>query len=69
MIDLAQPQTDRLFYSAGDVARLLSLSIHTIRRDTLNGKIRTTTYGRRRLIPASEVRRLTRVLDPGVDEK
>lgn len=60
-------QTDQLFYSPADVARLLSLSIHTIRRDTLNGKIRTTRYGRRRLIPAAEIRRLAEVLEAGVE--
>lgn len=56
---------ERLFYSVPEFASMFSLSPHTVRRDTQSGKIRTSLYGRRRLIPRAEVERITKILTEG----
>jgi molybdopterin-binding protein len=46
-------------YSAGDAARLLGISLDTLRRWDSQGRIRTTRdAANRRVVPASEVERL-----------
>jgi molybdopterin-binding protein len=46
-------------YSAGDAARLLGISLDTLRRWDSQGRIRTTRdAANRRIVPASEVDRL-----------
>ncbi len=47
-------------YSAAEAARALGISIDTLRRWDRNGRIRTTRdAANRRLVPASEIERLT----------
>ena len=53
-----EPVLDRLFYSFDEAARLLSMSIHTLKRDAARGHIQTNGYGRRRLISRAEVLRI-----------
>jgi predicted site-specific integrase-resolvase len=48
----------RLLYSQAAVAEILSLSIHTVKRDVRLGRIDTRRYGRRILVPRSEVERI-----------
>ena len=48
----------RLLYSHEDAAELLSLSVHTIARDCRLGCIQSRRYGRRILIPKSEIERI-----------
>jgi molybdopterin-binding protein len=46
-------------YSAGEAARLLGISLDTLRRWDRDGKIRTTRdRANRRLVPAKEIERL-----------
>jgi excisionase family DNA binding protein len=49
-----------LFYSIEDFARLLGgqISKHTVARDVRRGLIRSVHYGRRVLIPATELQRI-----------
>ena len=49
----------RRLYSAGEAARLLGISLDTLRRWDRQGRIRTTRdAANRRLVPASEIERL-----------
>jgi len=49
----------RRSYPAGDAARLLGISLDTLRRWDAQGRIRTTRdAANRRIVPASEVERL-----------
>jgi excisionase family DNA binding protein len=49
---------ERLLYSLDEAAVLLSMSRRTIERDCRLGRIQSKRYGRRVLIPASEIHRL-----------
>ena len=48
----------RLQYSIDEAAMLLSISKHTVIRDIRLGRIRTTRYGKRQLIPKDELLRV-----------
>ena len=48
----------RLLYSREEAAEILSLSVHTIARDIRLGRIKVRHYGRRVLIPSSELVRI-----------
>jgi excisionase family DNA binding protein len=48
----------RLLYSREEAAQILSLSVHTIARDCRRGLIQSRKYGRRVLIPKSEIERI-----------
>jgi excisionase family DNA binding protein len=50
--------TERLFYSQEEFADLFGLSVHTVIRDVRLKKIDSRKYGRRVLIPRSEVMRI-----------
>jgi excisionase family DNA binding protein len=49
---------ERLFYSQEEFATLFSLSVHTVIRDVRLKRIDSRRYGRRVLIPRSEVVRI-----------
>jgi|HubBroStandDraft_6_1064221.scaffolds.fasta_scaffold2184333_1 excisionase family DNA binding protein len=51
-------QNERLFYSQAEFADLFGLSVNTIIRDVRLKKIDSKKYGRRILIPRSEVVRI-----------
>ena len=48
----------RLLFSREEAAGMLSLSVHTVARDVRLGRIQARHYGRRVLIPASEILRI-----------
>lgn len=50
----------RLQYPIEEGATLLGISKHTLIRDIRLGRIMTTRYGKRRLIPRDELLRLAR---------
>lgn len=50
----------RLQYSIEEGATLLGISKHTVIRDIRFGRIKTTRYGKRRLIPRDELLRIAR---------
>lgn len=50
--------SERLLYSREETAEILSLSVHTITRDVKRGRIEARRYGRRVLIPRSEILRI-----------
>jgi molybdopterin-binding protein len=51
--------TDRAFYTAGEAARALGISLDTLRRWDRAGRIRTERdAGNRRVVPAEEIERL-----------
>lgn len=54
-----------LFLSPAEAAKLLGLSIGTIRNRVRDGQIRSVLLGRRRLIPRSELERLAAVAAMG----
>lgn len=54
---MSQP-TDPLAYSLSDAVQLTGLSLNTIRRLADDGALHTVKVGKRRLIPADELRRL-----------
>jgi hypothetical protein len=56
--ELQNPGTERLFFSQEEFASLFGLSIHTVIRDVRLKKIDSRKYGRRVLIPRSEVVRI-----------
>jgi len=51
-------ELERLAYSKQEAANALGVSIHTITRDIREGRIRAISYGRRRLVPKTELLRL-----------
>ena len=55
----------RLYYSIAEVAALLSVSTKTIKRRIARGEIHTKPYGRRKLIPATELQRIHQVIEDG----
>jgi excisionase family DNA binding protein len=56
--ELQNPGTERLFFSQEEFASLFGLSVHTVIRDVRLKKIDSRKYGRRVLIPRSEVVRI-----------
>jgi hypothetical protein len=48
-----------LLYSFASAALMWGVSIHTVRKDARRGRILTLPYGRRRLIPRSEILRIS----------
>jgi hypothetical protein len=49
---------EKLLYSKGEAAEIVGLSIHTISRDCRLGRIQVRHYGRRILIPSTEILRI-----------
>jgi excisionase family DNA binding protein len=49
---------NKLNYSKDEAAGIIGVSQHTITRDIRMGRIRAIKYGRRILIPATEIRRI-----------
>jgi excisionase family DNA binding protein len=56
--ELQHPRSERLFFSQEEVASLFGLSVHTVIRDVRLKKIESRRYGRRILIPKTEVLRI-----------
>jgi excisionase family DNA binding protein len=57
-LDITHPASERLFYSQEEVASIFGISVHTIIRDVRLKKIAFRKWGRRILIPKSEVLRI-----------
>lgn len=49
---------DKLLYSKEETAEIIGLSKHTISRDIARGLIQVRHYGRRVLVPRSEIERI-----------
>lgn len=58
IVDSTRLLFSREMFSREETATLLCLSIHTVARDCRNGRIKTRRYGRRVLIPRSEILRI-----------
>jgi excisionase family DNA binding protein len=54
----SQGEQQPLLYDLDTVARLLSISVWTVRAYVKNGKIKSLKISARRLVPASEVERI-----------
>jgi excisionase family DNA binding protein len=57
-LDLTNPGSERLFYSQEELASIFGVSVHTIIRDVRLKKIASRKWGRRILVPRSEVLRI-----------
>ena len=56
--ELQNPGSERLFFSQEEFASLFGLSVHTVIRDVRLKAVECRRYGRRVLIPRSEVVRI-----------
>jgi excisionase family DNA binding protein len=54
------PGSDRLAYSRDEMAQVLGVSRESVVRAIAKGKIKIVRFGRRVLIPATELQRLLR---------
>ena len=52
---MKKPAPPRLFYSPGEVARMMGISHQTVHNEIKRGHIKSKRLGMRHLIPAEEV--------------
>jgi excisionase family DNA binding protein len=52
---MKNPATPRLFYSPGEVARMMGVSHQSVHNEIKRGHIKSKRLGTRHLIPAEEV--------------
>lgn len=65
VVKLATTETGAYFVSIGEAARRLGLSRATGYELVAAGRLRTVSYGRRRLVPVGEVERLAAEMTEG----